>query len=67
MNFFKIGVETNYSNILKSILQIQGKPIVSYSSNAIVIQFLDEKCHNQLCQMLFEDRQIKVTKIPPAK
>ena len=37
---FQLGIETIYANILRLILKIWRNPIVSYSSNAIVIQFL---------------------------
>ena len=40
--YVQIGIETIYTNILQCILKIWRKPIVSYSSNAIVIWFSDE-------------------------
>ena len=40
MDMFQHGIETIYANILQSILKMWRKPIGSYSSNAIVIQFL---------------------------
>ena len=38
-NMFTNETETIYANILQSILKIWWKPVVSYASDAIVIQF----------------------------
>lgn len=64
MNIFQIATDTIYINILRFILKIWWKPIVSYSSNAIVIQFCIRTSWSTLSRHFWSSKIIPPAKFP---
>ena len=52
MNMFQIGIETIYTNILQSVLNMSWKPIVSYCFQCLCALFV---CQLNVLQQIFHN------------